>query len=273
MRTMNEAFDRYLKECVPLLGVRTQRDYARHITHLRIHFGNRDIVDVRPRDIGRYLDVESGQQQRNKTVSVLSSVFGKCMGKWYVDDLDSNPCRNVERHNAYPRTRYITDSEFSAVKAIAPTTIQLGMDLALLTGQRQGDLLDLTWHQVQSDHIRLTQGKTGKQLGIRITSAVAEVLLRCRQYRQFNGPRLYLIRGRTGDPYTHEGYRALWQRVMDDALRRQAIRSRFTFHDIRAKCATDKDDLKGASELLGHGQLQMTDRVYIRGLKFVDPLR
>lgn len=273
MKTMNEAFDRYLTECVPLLGPRTQRDYIRHIGLLRNHFGDRNIADIKPRDVGRFLDVKDGQQHRNKVVCVLSAVFGKCLGKWYADDLDSNPCRNVERHASYPRTRYITDEEFDAVKAIAPTTVQLGMDLALLTGQRQGDILDLTWHQVQSDHIRLTQGKTGKQLGIRITSALAEVLLRCRQYRQFNGPRLYLIRGRTGDPYTHEGYRALWQRVMNEAIKRQAIKDRFTFHDIRAKCATDKDDLKGASELLGHGETGMTDRVYIRGLKFVDPLR
>lgn len=273
MKTMNEAFDRYLKECVPQLGARTQRDYVRHVAHLRDHFGNHNIAEVRPRDIGRFLDVDTGKQHRNKQMSVLSAVFGRCLGKWYVDDLDSNPCRNVEKHLSYPRTRYITDAEFDAVKAIAPTTVQLGMDLALLTGQRQGDLLDMTWHQVHSDHIRLTQGKTGKQLGIRITAALAEVLLRCRKYKQFQGPCLYLIRGRTGDPYSHEGYRALWQRVMNEALRLQAIKTRFTFHDIRAKCASDKDDLKGASELLGHTELQMTDRVYIRNMKFVDPLR
>lgn len=273
MKTMNEAFDRYLKDCVPLLGARTQRDYIRHVEFLRRHFGSRNIVDVKPRDIGRFLDVETGKQHRNKQCAVLSAVFAKAMGKWYVDDLDKNPCHNVERHESFPRTRYVTDLEFKAVYDLARDPVQIMMDLALLTGQRQGDLLDLTWLNVQRDHIRVAQSKTGKNLAIRFSDSLVSVLQRCRSYRQFTGPRLYLVRTRTGEPYTHEGFRALWQRQMDDALKRGVIGSRYTFHDLRAKCASDKNDLQGASDLLGHETTEMTERVYIRNTKFVDPLR
>lgn len=273
MKTMNEVFDKYIKECIPRLGARTQRDYVRHVENLRIHFGHRAPDEVRPRDVGRFLDVDTGKQHRNKQVAVLSAVFGKCVGKWYVDGVDSNPCLRVERHESHPRTRYITDSEFAAVRALAPETVQIMMDLALLTGQRQGDLLDLTWGQVHHDHVRFVQSKTKKALAIRLSDALAEVLLRARRYHQFRGPQFYVIRTRTGDPYTHEGARALWQRVAGEAMRLGAIKTKFTFHDIRAKCASDKDDLKSASELLGHGDTKLTDRVYVRSMKFVEPLR
>jgi integrase len=275
MNTMNEVFDRYERECVPKLAPRTQGDYARHLKILREYFGNRVPSEIRPRDVGRFLDVSKGKQHRNKQVAVLSAVFSKAMGKWYVDGVDSNPCRNVERHESFPRTRYVTDEEFLAVHAIAPFTVKLMMDLALLTGQRQGDLLDLTWEQVWPEYIDITQGKTGKHLGIRITEALCKALLTARR-RPPMMPRWFVVRTRTGEPYTHEGFRALWQRVMADALERGVIKTRFTFHDLRAKCASDKaatGNMKQVSELLGHEDIELTKRVYCRNIIFVDPLR
>ena len=162
MNTMNEVFDRYVQECIPRLSPRTQIDYARHVSILRKHFGERVPADIKPRDVGRFLDVSTGKQHRNKQVAVLSAVMAKAMGKWYVDGVDSNPCHNVERHESHPRTRYVTDAEFAAVYAIAPPSVQMAMDFALLIGQRQGDILDLTWDNVHDTHIEVQQSKTGK---------------------------------------------------------------------------------------------------------------
>jgi integrase len=273
VNSMNQVFDRYEAECVPELGARTQRDYRRHLLTLRQHFGAFVPGTIKPKDVGRFLDVKTGKQHRNKVVAVLSSVMGFAVGAWYIDGCDVNPCQNVRRHECHPRTRYVTDDEFHAVRSLAPFSVQLAMDLALLTGQRQGDILDMTWLTVHETHIDVIQGKTGKHLGIRITPALEEVLLRARRYKPFIGPRLYIVRTRNGEPYTHEGFRALWQRVMDEAMRLGAIRTRYTFHDLRAKCATDKKDLAGASALLGHGDSRLTNRIYVRGMQMVDPLR
>lgn len=272
METMNEVFDRYTNECVPKLGARTQIDYMRHLKILRAHFGDRVPGTIKPKDVGRFLDVQKGKMHRNKQVSVLSAVMSKAVGKWYIDGCDSNPCRNVERHESKPRTRYVTDAEFAAVRAIAPPAVQIAMDLALLTGQRMGDVLDMQWINVEDDFIRVTQSKTGKQLGIRITPAVSDVLDRTfRRAPAF--PRWFVVRTRTGEAYTHEGFRTLWQRVMREAMKLGAIKTRFTFHDLRAKCASDKTNLQEASALLGHTDMAMTRRVYDRNIRMVDPLR
>ena len=272
MNTMNDVFERYDRECVPELTPRTRRDYRRHLKVLREHFGHMVPGSIRPKDVGRFLDVQKGKQHRNKQVAVLSAVMSKAVGKWYVEGCDSNPCSNVERHPSKPRTRYVTDQEFSAVRAIAPPAVQIAMDLALLLGQRQGDLLDMAWIDVQDTHIELTQSKTGKKLGIRLTPSVEEVLLRARRKPPMM-PRWYVIRTRTGEPYTHEGFRALWQRVQAKALALGAIKQRFTFHDLRAKCASDKANLHDASALLGHSDLSITRRVYDRNIRMVDPLK
>ena len=272
MQTMNEVFDRYERECVPKLAPRTRIDYLRHVRILRAAFGERVPSEVRPRDVGRFLDVQTGKQHRNKSTAVLSAIFAKCVGRWFVDGCDSNPCQNVERHESHCRTRYVTDEEFQGVYACAPFAVKLAMDLALLTGQRQGDLLDMAWVDIHPTHWDLTQGKTGKHLGIKITPALGAILQRARE-RAPMLPRWYVIRTKTGEPYTHEGFRALWQRTMGEALRIGAIQQRFTFHDLRAKCASDKANLQDASALLGHSDLGLTRRIYDRNTRMVEPLR
>ncbi|KAI5911907.1 hypothetical protein PA01_00745 [Azoarcus sp. PA01] len=54
-----------------------------------------------------------------------------------------NPVREVKPFKETPRTRYVTDAEFEAVKRIASPIVAALMDLARLTGQRRGDLLAL----------------------------------------------------------------------------------------------------------------------------------
>lgn len=149
------------------------------------------------------------------------------VGVWFIAGCESNPYQQVKRLSLKPRSRYVTHAEFLAVRAIAPEPVRLMMDLALLTGQRQVDLLDLTWMNVEEEHVRLTPSKTAKKepkiIGVMLTPALKDVLLRCRQYKPFTGLRLYLNRARLSDAFTHEGFRAAWQRVIDEALKLGAM--------------------------------------------------
>ena len=52
-----------------------------------------------------------------------------------------NPVRTLERTPKGKRTRYVTDAEYDAVYTLANERMRIAMDLALLTGQRRGDLL------------------------------------------------------------------------------------------------------------------------------------
>lgn len=270
LTTLNKCFDRYDFEIIPQLAPGTQKSYRQALRYLREAFGHMHPNDVRPRDVGRFLDVAKGRVTKNRQVAVLSAVYTKCVGRWYV--ADRNPCIGVERHKARKRSRYITDDEYKTVWDAMPPRIRLAMDLALLTGQRQGDLLNLKWEAVSPAGIYFRQGKTGKRLLVETSPELAAVLDRARKMAP-QIPNVYVIRKRLGDPYSSEGFRAIWQRYMRRLVRSQALRERFTFHDIRAKSVSDAATLNEAFERAGHTSMAMTRGVYDRGIRKVKPLR
>jgi integrase len=273
---MNELFDRYVRECMPTLSPRCQRDYIAIVGKLRACFGHMTPQDVKPRHVRDFLDVETGKIHRNRMVAVLSTIFYKAIGKWCLDDDLRNPCVKVERHPTKPRDRYVTDEEFNAFRAICSPQCKLAMDLALLTSQRQGDLIRLKWDQIEVSGprenwaIRVRQGKTGKQMRIKISPALERVLDLADALPPAL-PREYVIRNRLGERYTSDGFRAMWQRFMRQF--EKAGHERFCFHDLRAKSISDNPSLQAASSLAGHVDQKVTTRVYDRGIRSVEPLR
>lgn len=226
--------------------------------------------DLRPKDFGPFLDVPKGKIQRNRQLAVLSCAFSEAVGRWYW--IERNVLKDVRRNPSQPRSRYVTDAEFEACKAIAPLRVRLAMDLALLTGQRQGDIITMTWAQVQDIGIVVEQAKTGKKLAIEITPALEAVLDKCWMIKGGgNEGSDHVLPTRTGKPYTSEGFRACWQRTINAYVRSGG--KRFTFHDLRAKSASDSETIDAAYQRLGHTSMSMTRRAYDRGVRKVKPLR
>lgn len=263
--TVNAILDRYERDCLDELAPRTRKDYIRHIPILRRWFGERIADELRPRDFGPFLDVKRGYEQRKRQLAVLSSAFTNAVSYWYI--MERNVLRDVKRKPSVPRNRLITDDEYNSFFASAPLRVQLAMELAQLVGQRQGDVLSLRWSQIKDGKIHLQQGKTGKRLAIKLSLRAKRTLVKCRQLPY--GGIEYIIVNRNGAKYTSEGFRAIWQRTMKRWLEVSG-RERFTFHDLRARCATKCKTPEEAMKLLGHSTLQMTMRVYRRGVECVD---
>lgn len=197
---------------------------------------------------------------------------------------------DVERNESHRRTRYVTDDEYRIVWEAMPPRVQIAMDLALLTGQRQGDLLRLKWEHVTEEGVLFAPQKTAKKVGKRLlvamSPALEEVLTRARRLIP-QLPREYVIRTEEGQPYTPEGFRAIWQRRMRALAKGRVygrkgrkpiytppkLASRFTFHDLRAKAVSDSATLEEAFERAGHTSMQMTRGTYDRGIRKVKPLR
>lgn len=264
--TVAAILDRFERDYMPSLAPATQRGYQRCLRVLREHFGSRIASELKPKDFGPFLDVKRGKIQRNRHLAVLSCAFSEAVGRWYW--LDRNVLKDVKRHPSSPRSRYVTDAEYETLKSSAPLRVQLAMDLALLTGQRQGDILAMRWEQIQDIGIVIEQGKTGKKLAVEITPALEAVLDKC-----WNLPNRgeYVITRSMGNRFTGAGFRASWQRTMDAYVRRGG--KRFTFHDLRAKSASDSETIDAAYQRLGHTSMSMTRRAYDRGVRKVKPLR
>ena len=268
METLALCFERYTREVLPTLAPRTQKDYLRHLKVLSARFGHLPPSDLKPKDIGAFLDRPTGKIQANRQVAVLSAVYAKLVGRWYV--CERNPCRDVERNPSQRRTRYVSDKEYAAFYQSVGRRLQVAMDLALLTGQRQGDLLSLQYANVSQDGVLFRQSKTGKRLLVGLSPALSAVIERARRMEPIGGS---VIRTRRGMPYTSEGFRACWQRAIRRALQTGVLQERFTFHDLRAKSVSDSTSLEAAFERAGHTSMAMTRGTYDRGIRRVTPLK
>lgn len=266
--TVSQILDRYQIECLPKLAPRTARDYVRHLGHLKNAFGTRVADDLRPRDFGPFLNVVKGQVQRVRQLAVLSSAFTQAVSFWYWG-IERNVLRDVKRPKRPPRDRLIEDHEFAACKALAPLRVQLMMELALHLGQRQGDLLALKWSDIKNGELHVYQSKTGKRLAIELGLDVKRILGKCWMLPNRGE---YVITRKMGGRYTSEGYRALWQRSINKYCRIPGT-VRFTFHDIRAMCATKCATPEIAMRLLGHANISMTLKIYRRGVERVKALQ
>src|SRR2546430_14227492 len=149
--TVNAILDRFVTDSLPSRGFRTQRDYLRHIRVLRRVFGERIADELRPRDFAEFLNVKKGPIQRVRQLAVLSAAFTDAVSRWFV--LERNVLRDVKRPKSRPRDRLILDAEFAGFKALAPKRVQLAMKLALLTGQRQGDIIRFRWAHLRDKEL------------------------------------------------------------------------------------------------------------------------
>ena len=265
---LRDIIERYRRDVLPTFAERTQKDYHRHLDFLIAKLGDRDADDVKPRDIGALLDVPTGKIQRNRQVSVLSAIYSKAVGRWFV--AEKNPCLRVERNPSKPRDRYINHDEYRTIYRRAPEPVQIAMDLALLTGQRQGDIVGMKWSQVTPEGITIRQSKTGKRMRITMSLSLMYVLRRAKRRA---GSCEYVIPTSFGKRYTPEGFRALWQRVMRQVRSDKALVAPATFHDIRAKCVSDSASLEDAMKRAGHTSMAMTRGTYDRGIRDVRPLQ
>ncbi|MGH8655180.1 MAG: tyrosine-type recombinase/integrase, partial [Gammaproteobacteria bacterium] len=259
--TMNDLFDRYMLEVAPLKAPVTYKGNQREIQPLRVFFGEMRPTDVEPTHVYQYLD-ERGKSARiraNREKALLSHVFSTAI-RW--GSLRDNPCRNVKRLTEKPRDRYIEDWELQAFVNFTPGLICHYVTFKYLTGLRQGDILNLRLDAVRDDGIHVKTGKTGRRLIIQWTRELRYAVDHIKALRTIGS--MFLFSTRRGQPYTGDGFRAIWQRTMKRALEEGVIKERFTEHDIRAKSGTDAD-ARGldAQALLGHEDAGTTRR-YIR---------
>jgi integrase len=186
-----------------------------------------------------------------------------------------NPVNDVPRMDTPGRSRIVSDAEVAAIKAGAMKATRNGaalvqmIDLAMLTGQRIGDLLRLRWQDVTDDGLRLQQGKTKARLLIEWSPALRAAIAAC-----VRGDKIgHVLQTQSGRGYRYAGIRSAWVR----ACARAGIED-LNIHDLRGRAGVDAmgedEDIRLAQKLLGHKGEAMT-RQYVEGKydKRVKPAR
>ena len=139
-RTFDAIAARYERDVIPGKARRTQVDNIGELARLTAVFGKVLIDSIKPFHVRQYMDKrgEQAKARANREKALLSHVFNKAREWGYTDA--PNPCQGVKGFTEAGRDRYVTDSEFNAVREAAHPSVRDAMDLALLTGQRPADV-------------------------------------------------------------------------------------------------------------------------------------
>lgn len=278
-KTVGDLLRRYDRDVVPGKGVKTQNDNRKCLTQLLKAFESAPMDAVTPQIIAQYRDARTAPVRANREIALLSHAFNMAR-EWGIYNKE-NPTRGVRRNKEEPRDVYVTDEVWQALYIEAPQDLRTAMDLAYLTGQRPADVRKMRWSDVDDDFLMVGQGKTSTKLRIRLHIDGLRTGLG-RLLDQLDRNRPHLITNEQGAQLTENMLRLRFEPARKRAAAKAiankdpdlaAAIMQFQFRDIRPKAASEIVSLEDASDLLGHTTQGMTQRVYRRVGKVVNPVK
>jgi integrase len=263
--------DRYRMQVLPTKrSAQTRVDEGKALDRLKRVYGHMLPEAVSAPMLYQYLDRRQTKDGKPALVAarheimLLGHVYGKAM-RWGV--ARSNPVRGLDFGGRAGKRRQVSLIEVDQVRALASPRMQIAIDLAVITGQRRGDLLALTRSQLTDEGIVFRQSKTGAGVLITWSHDLRAIVDRAKALAP-QIPAEYLIRKANGRPYSARGFSAIWQRLMTKHA--NAGGQRFTFHDLRSVSADGAESPEEARDRLGHANVE-TKRHYLRGLTKAKP--
>ncbi|MFH2068444.1 MAG: tyrosine-type recombinase/integrase [Candidatus Omnitrophota bacterium] len=229
------------------------------INNLSRHLGNRYLFEIRDMDIDWYKKVrlEEGVKHTtiNREIAVLRAVLNKAKAWGFLrSDVPKMALFKVDN----TRVRYLEEAEAIRLIEACPEPLKSIVLVALNSGMRRGEILNLKWTDVNFPGriITVRDTKSKKNRYLPMNQPVLDVLT---AVRRVPGNEYVFI----GDkPGTHlsEGYVShRFEKVVDSV----GIND-FHFHDLRHSAASwlvmGGVDLRTVQSILGHQTYQMTLR-------------
>ncbi len=233
----------------------SRREYARHLDTLSELWGSGPIDKIERRHVLALRDKHADTPAKaNHLLSVLRVVLDFAIERDYRPD---NPAKGIKKIATGPGHATWPDEAVDRFAASAPSTMVLAMMLALYTGQREGDVLEMSWHDYDGERIKVVQNKTGAKLSIPVHNALNSVL----NAQERVSP--IILTTSTRRPFTDSNFRHHFGKAT-----KAAGLVGMTFHGLRytaaARLAEAGCSLKEIAAITGHKSLAMLAK-YTRG--------
>ena len=223
------------------LAPRTRSDYRKLLRVIEAEFGDfplKAYEDRRTR--GEFmawrdrLAIKS-RRQADYAFAVFARINSWAFNRGLVP---INPCERAGKVYRANRSENVwTDADETAFLAKAPAHLHLALILALWTGQRQGDLLKITWAAYDGQQIRLRQRKTKVPVvvpvGAPLKAALDAAKTKLAAIPEGKPRPLTILATENGTSWTESGFRASWRK----ACAKAGVVG-VTFHDLRGTAVT-----------------------------------
>jgi len=229
----------------------TQRSYNAALDLIEGEYGDMPVQVISERGArSEFIEWRDSYADTPRKADMLLTVLARVFSVAYDrEKIDRNPLERVEKLSDGSRRDIIwTEEQVQAFRKAASDKLWLAMQLARWTGQRQGDLIILTWSAYDGEHISLKQGKTGRRVRIKVHSELKALLDATKREAV-----TILTTERGKRSWTSDGLRASWGKACD----RAGIEG-VTFHDLRGTFVTlayrQGASIKEIAEVTGHSE-------------------
>lgn len=231
----------------------TQKSYTAAINAIEAEYFDMPLASISAPGTRRlFIEWRDGYsdtpRMADNLITVLARIFAYALD---LEMIERHPLMKVAKLSDGTRRDEIwTDAQIEAFHKHAHPKMRLAMELARWTGQRQGDLLRLTWTAYDGTHITLRQGKTGRQVRIKVYSELKALLDKTKR----EAVTILTTTRKDATPWTGDGFRASWAAVCE-----KAKIDGVTFHDLRGTFVTlayrkHKASIRDIAEVTGHSE-------------------
>lgn len=268
--TLGEMVDRYRNSVLPQKSASMQRDQWYQLEWWQGRLGDHLLADVTPALIGEHRDMllkekgERGKKRSAATVvrflAALSHAFSVAVKEW--EWIDDTPMRKVTKpKEPRGRVRFLDDDErvnlLTACQESEEPHLYAIVVLALSTGARKGEILNLEWGDIdlQRKVAILHETKNNQRRSLPLAGRSLGVIKDLSKTRRIDTR--YLFPNEDGKKPIE--IRQPW----NEAVKKSKLQN-FRFHDLRHSAASylamSGASLAEIAEILGHRTLEMVKR-------------
>ncbi len=233
------------------LRPKTRKNYLRYLDLLCERWGAFSVAGIRRKHVLALRDqFGDTPATANKMVTVLRVLLAFAVDREYRQD---NPAKGIKKLATGPGYSAWRDWAIERFLETAPPMMAFALKIGMYTGQREGDCLAMSWHDLDGDQIYVVQGKTGAKLWIPLHSDLKEAL----ETQERVSP--IILTTETGKPFRGSNFRHHWGKAM-----KAAGLEGMTFHGLRYTAATNLAEAgcshKEIAAITGHRSLAMIEK-------------
>lgn len=271
--TFAEVADVWWGEAYERLAAQSVRTYRRAKDRAVECFGDKPIKEILPKDVMAFLKRVAAQGYAQRTVAnqkmVLKLIFDEGIRENYIF---FNPCSSVSLPKNLKKTRRTAATHEDEQTVLSSADVWLFPYIALLTGLRKGEILALTWSDVDFENGVISVTKSVYHEGDRAyikepktRSGRRSVPLLLPLKEKFaiiadRNPAHYIISDTGEKPLSNRRFLTLMKQY------REVTGVTATAHQLRHSFATFAFEsgiqAKSIQEILGHAQISTTLDIY-----------